>query len=108
MTGEPPVEDRRKEQSRAPADFGTTRPASSPSGSTRSRSSGDAAPPANWGLALDLGMRLGVSVVIGLGIGLLVDSFLHTTPVFTLIGIVLGVAAAMYTIWEVAREAMRR
>lgn len=64
--------------------------------------------PANWGLALDLGMRLGVAIVLGLGAGLLVDAWLHTSPVFTLIGILLGVAAAMYTIWEVAQQAMRR
>ncbi|HEX8939972.1 MAG TPA: AtpZ/AtpI family protein [Candidatus Limnocylindrales bacterium] len=64
--------------------------------------------PANWGIALDLGMRLGISVILGLGAGLLVDGWLRTSPVFTLLGVVLGVAAAMYTIWDVAREAMRR
>lgn len=61
-----------------------------------------------WGIALDLGVRLGVSVILGLGLGLVVDNWLRTSPVFTLVGIVLGVAAAMYTIWDVAREAMRR
>jgi F0F1-type ATP synthase assembly protein I len=64
--------------------------------------------PANWGLALDLGVRLGLSVVIGLGLGLLVDNWLHTNPIFTLVGIVLGVAAAFYTIWDVARRGMKR
>jgi ATP synthase protein I len=66
------------------------------------------APPPNWGLALDLGVRLGLSVVIGLALGLIVDNWLHTNPAFTLIGIVLGVATAFYTIWDVARNAMRR
>jgi F0F1-type ATP synthase assembly protein I len=65
-------------------------------------------PVANWGLALDLGFRLGLSVVIGLGIGLLVDNWLHTNPAFTLVGIVLGVAAAFYTIWDVASRGMKR
>jgi ATP synthase protein I len=65
-------------------------------------------PPPNWGLALDLGVRLGLSVVIGLALGLIVDNWLHTNPAFTLIGIVLGVATAFYTIWDVARNAMRR
>ena len=64
--------------------------------------------PANWGIAFDLGVRLGAAVVIGLGGGLLVDSWLHTSPIFTLIGMVLGIGAAMYTIWDVARDAMRR
>ncbi len=53
-------------------------------------------------------MRLGVSVVLGIGGGLLVDLWLRTSPIFTLAGVVLGVAAAMYTIWDVAHDAMRR
>ena len=63
---------------------------------------------AGIGLALDLGVRLGVSVFLGLGAGLLLDSWLHTSPLFTLIGMVVGIAAAMYTIWDVARDAMRK
>jgi F0F1-type ATP synthase assembly protein I len=63
---------------------------------------------AGIGMALDLGLRLGVSVVIGLGAGLLLDSWLNTRPIFTLIGMVVGIAAAMYTLWDVARDAMRR
>ena len=64
--------------------------------------------PATWGLAFDIGIRLGVCVVIGLGGGLLLDNWLGTRPIFTLIGMVLGIAAAMYTLWDVARDAMRR
>ena len=65
-------------------------------------------PPPNWGLAFDIGIRLGVCVVIGLGGGLLLDNWLGTRPIFTLIGMVVGIAAAMYTLWVVARDAMRR
>jgi F0F1-type ATP synthase assembly protein I len=64
--------------------------------------------PPNWALGLDLGIRLGVSVAIGLGGGLLLDNWLGTRPIFTLIGMVLGIGAAMVTIWNVARDAMRR
>jgi ATP synthase protein I len=53
-------------------------------------------------------VRLGISVVLGVGGGLLIDSWLHTSPIFTLIGVVLGIGAAMYTIWDVARKGMRR
>ncbi|MEA2651709.1 MAG: putative F0F1-ATPase subunit Ca2+/Mg2+ transporter [Chloroflexota bacterium] len=60
------------------------------------------------GIAFDLGIRLGVSVIVGLGGGLLLDSWLHTSPIFTLIGMALGIGAAMYTIWDVARDAMRK
>ena len=61
-----------------------------------------------WGIAFDLGLRLGISVILGLGGGLLLDGWLHTSPIFTLIGMVFGIGAAMYTIWDVARDAMRR
>lgn len=64
--------------------------------------------PPNWALGLDLGIRLGVSVAIGVGGGLLLDNWLRTIPLFTLIGMVLGIGAAMVTIWSVARDAMRR
>ena len=67
-----------------------------------------AASPGNLGIAFDLGIRLGISVILGLGGGLLLDSWLRTSPLFTLIGMVLGIGAAMYTIWDVARGAMRR
>ena len=66
------------------------------------------ATPSNLGIAFDLGIRLGISVILGLGGGLLLDSWLRTSPLFTLIGMVLGIGAAMYTIWDVARGAMRR
>ncbi len=64
--------------------------------------------PPNWAIGMDLGIRLGVSVAIGLGGGLLLDNWLQTSPIFTLIGMVLGIGAAMVTIWNVARDAMRR
>ena len=65
-------------------------------------------PSANWGVAFDLGLRLGISVILGVGGGLLVDNWLHTSPIFTLIGMVLGIGAAMYTIWDVAKQSMGR
>ena len=63
---------------------------------------------AKIGIAFDLGIRLGVSVILGLGGGLLLDSWLQTSPIFTLIGMVLGIGAAMYTIWDVAHDAMKK
>ncbi len=62
----------------------------------------------NWGIAFDLGLRLGISILIGLGGGLFLDQWLRTSPLFTLIGMVLGIGAAMVTIWNVARQAMRK
>ena len=53
-------------------------------------------------------LDVGISVILGLGGGLVVDNWLGTLPLFTLVGVVLGIGAAMYTIWDVARDAMRR
>lgn len=63
--------------------------------------------PQNWGMVLDLGMRLGLSVIIGVGAGVLIDGWADTRPLFTLIGVIIGVGAAMYSIWDVARDSMR-
>jgi F0F1-type ATP synthase assembly protein I len=49
-------------------------------------------------------MRLGLSVVIGVGAGVLLDNWLGTRPIFILIGMLVGIGAAMYSIWEVARD----
>jgi ATP synthase protein I len=68
----------------------------------------DAKASSSIGIAFDLGVRLGISVILGLGGGLLLDAWLNTSPIFTLVGMVLGIGAAMYTIWDVARDAMRR
>lgn len=62
----------------------------------------------NWGIALDLGIRLGVAVMIGFFGGLLLDGLFGTKPLLTLVGAAFGVAAAMWTIWDVARRAMRK
>ncbi len=64
-------------------------------------------PPQNWGAVLDLGMRLGLSVVIGVVAGVLLDNWLNTSPLFTLIGVVVGVGAAMYSIWDVTKDGMK-
>jgi ATP synthase protein I len=64
--------------------------------------------PQNWGLLIDLGFRLGLSVVIGVVGGVLIDNWLGTRPIFTLLGVVVGVGAAMYSIWDVARAEMNR
>lgn len=77
-------------------------------GSDRDTPSASGATPGNLGIAFDLGIRLGISVILGLGGGLLLDGWLRTSPIFTLVGMVLGIAAAMYTIWDVAKDAMRR
>ena len=64
-------------------------------------------PPQSWGVVLDLGMRLGLSVVIGVVAGVLLDNWLNTSPLFTLVGVAVGIGAAMYSIWDVAKDGMK-
>lgn len=71
------------------------------------RRPGSRPPVRNWGQVLDLGLRLGLSVVIGVVGGVLIDSWLDTAPIFTLVGVAVGIGAAMYSIWDVARDEMR-
>ena len=61
-----------------------------------------------WGLALELGLRMGIAVVLGVIPGILLDNWLGTQPLFTLAGVVLGMGGAFFTIWDVARRSMRR
>ena len=50
---------------------------------------------------------MGITVVVALVPGILLDNWLGTQPIFTLAGVVLGMGAAFFTIWDVARRSMR-
>ncbi len=56
------------------------------------------------GLASGIGLQFAASVLVGLGLGLLIDRFAHTAPWFLLLGLILGIAAGAYS---VVRTAMR-
>jgi F0F1-type ATP synthase assembly protein I len=42
------------------------------------------------------GFQLAFAVLLFLGAGILVDRWLHTKPIFTLVGVVVGLGAGMY------------
>jgi F0F1-type ATP synthase assembly protein I len=44
---------------------------------------------------LSMGIASAVCIGLGLGAGLLVDNWLHTSPALTFVGLFLGVAAAI-------------
>jgi len=46
---------------------------------------------------LTLGLTLAVTIVAGGALGYLVDRWLGTSPIFTLVGLVVGIAAAVLT-----------
>ena len=56
------------------------------------------------GLASGIGLQLAASVLVGLGLGYLVDKFLHTSPWFLLVGLMLGIIGGG---WSVVRRVMK-
>jgi F0F1-type ATP synthase assembly protein I len=55
------------------------------------------------------GFQLALAILLFLGAGLLVDRWLHTRPIFTLIGVLVGLGAGMYVfILRVLAESPRR
>ena len=55
-------------------------------------------------LALELPFVMILGVLIGGGIGYLIDRWLHTSPVFMLVGGLLGFAGA---VWDILRRLSR-
>lgn len=55
----------------------------------------------DWSALLGMGAVIAAELVAGLGLGWLVDKLAGTGPVFLLIGVLLGIAAAVsYTVVE--------
>ncbi|HEX5165104.1 MAG TPA: AtpZ/AtpI family protein [Thermomicrobiales bacterium] len=54
------------------------------------------------GAASGLGCTVVVSLLLCIGGGVLLDNWLGTSPVFVLIGVALGLAAAGYALYELA------
>ena len=60
-----------------------------------------------FGLALRLlgvGWYLALSVVLGIGAGLWLDARLNTQPIFTLLGLMLGLVVALYGTYRMVRQ----
>ncbi|HVO34308.1 MAG TPA: AtpZ/AtpI family protein [Gemmatimonadales bacterium] len=55
------------------------------------------------------GFQMALAVLLFLGAGVLVDRWLHTKPIFTVIGVLLGLGAGMYAfILRVLAESPKR
>jgi F0F1-type ATP synthase assembly protein I len=48
----------------------------------------------DWPSLLGMGVALALLLVSGLAVGWVIDKFAHTLPIFTLVGLVVGIAAA--------------
>jgi ATP synthase protein I len=59
----------------------------------------DPGPAIGWSTLLGLGTRIAAQLVVGLGLGWLVDSLAGTAPIFLLVGLLLGIVGAVsYTV----------
>ena len=56
------------------------------------------------GFAMRIGTELVAALVIGVGVGLLLDSWLETKPWFMLIFFILGSAAGMFNVYRVLQN----
>ena len=54
-----------------------------------------------------LGLEMGLSVAIGLGMGYYLDRFFNTSPVLTLVFLVFGIAAGMKRLYQLWKKAER-
>lgn len=60
------------------------------------------------GMASGIGLQLGASVLVGLGLGLLLDRLLHTAPWFLLIGLLLGILSGGYSVVRMVLKEIKR
>ena len=54
-----------------------------------------------------LSFSIAISIIIGLAGGICVDTYYHTSPVWTLIGLTLGVCAGFRNIYLAMKKAQR-
>ena len=54
-----------------------------------------------------IGLQMGLSVAIGLGVGLALDRYLGTTPWMALIFLILGVIAGFLALFRLLKEIQR-
>ena len=54
------------------------------------------------GMASGLGCSIVVGLILCIGGGLLLDRWVGTKPIFTLVGVGLGLATAGYLLWQLA------
>lgn len=53
-----------------------------------------------FALVGQVGLLISLGALLGIGIGLFIDSKLHTSPIATLIGLLLGLAAGIYGVFR--------
>ena len=69
---------------------------------------GAAVPGSAMGLAFRVGLELATGLVVGGGLGWLLDRWWHTSPAMLILFFFLGAAAGMVNVFRTARELNRR
>lgn len=57
--------------------------------------------PSPWGVGMRVGVELVSSLVVAVGIGWLLDRWLHTRPLFLALFMLLGGAAGVLNVWRI-------
>jgi ATP synthase protein I len=60
----------------------------------------DQVPASAWGVGMRVGVELVASLVVAVGIGLLLDRWLGTRPIFLGVFVLLGGAAGVLNVWR--------
>lgn len=56
--------------------------------------------PSPWSIGARVGVELLSALVVGLGLGWALDHWLHTTPLFLVVFVLLGGAAGIANVWR--------
>jgi ATP synthase protein I len=68
------------------------------------RKRNDGPPPGALGIAFRFATELGAALVVGAGLGWLLDRWLHTAPIFIVVMFILGAAAGIRNVMRAAAE----
>ena len=58
-------------------------------------------------MAVEVGFSTAITTLVFILLGRYVDRLLETHPIFTLVGIALGLIASLYIVWKIVRSVQK-